>query len=147
MKQIERPWLCLPALAMYCCDVSITLASQRPEFWAGAYDTVEEGNPVARLILVFGPGAFITAAVLWALTFSLAIVCGHRSLALALSCGLTIAHALGTAFWLPRHGAIGIAAAIGVLLAAERLLSWSWARSIIECKKNGPQELGDVQLS
>ena len=141
MKQIERAWLCLPALVLYCCDVSITLASQRPAFWAGTYDTVEEGNPVARGLLLLGPWTFVAAALAWAVLFSAVILVGRRSWAVLLSFGVTFPHALGTAYWLPRHGLDGIAAALLVLVAAERLLTWSWGRSDIELAKNGMQEL------
>ena len=146
MKQIERAWLCLPALVLYSCDVSITLASQGPAFWAGAYDTVEEGNPLARVLLLLGPWTFVAAALAWAVLFLTVMLVGRRSWGLLLSFGLTFSHALGTACWLTRHGLIGMAAAILVLVAAERLLTWCWAKSDIERAKNGLQELVGVQI-
>ena len=137
----KRAWLCLPALVLYGCDVSITLASQRPAFWAGAFDTVEEGNPLARVLLLLGPWTFVAAALVWAALFSTVMLVGRRSWAVLLSFGLTFSHALGTACWLPRHGLIGIAAAILLIVAAERLLTWSWGKSDIERAKNEQQEL------
>ena len=129
MKRTDRGWLCLPALVLCCCDVSITLASQCHAFWAGAFGTAEEGNPLALVFLLLGPWVFVAATIVWALVFSAVILIGHRSLALALSFGLTIGHALGTAFWLPRHGLVGFAAAIIVLVAARQILNWSWAKA------------------
>lgn len=146
MKNRERAWLCLPALVLYSCEVSITLASQRPAFWAGAYDTVEEGNPLARIILLLGPWTFVVAAACWAALFSALILFGRRSWAVVLSFGLTFSHALGTACWLPRHGPIGIAVAILLFVAAERLLTWSWGRSNIERAKNRLQQRVGVQF-
>lgn len=129
MKQTARAWLCVPALLLYSCDITITLVSQRATFWAGAFDTVEEGNPLAHALLLFGPWAFIAAAILWGSVWSTAIMLAHRSIAVVLSFGLTVAHALGTACWLPRHGTVGIVAAVVLLIAAERVLTWSWSRA------------------
>lgn len=129
MKHGHQGWLCLPALLLYSCDVTITLASQQPTFWAGAFDTVEEGNPLARVLLLLGPWPFVAAAVGWAAFFSAVIRFGNRSLAVVLSFALTFAHALGTACWLPRHGLVGIIAAIILLVVAERILSWSWIKA------------------
>lgn len=131
MKQVERAWLCFPALLLYCCDVTITLASQRPAFWAGTFDAVEEGNPLARSLLLFGPWAFVAVATCGAAGYSAIIFFAHRSLAVTLSFGLTFAHALCAAYWLPRHGTIGIVAAVLLLMAAERVLAWSWSRASV----------------
>lgn len=136
---IDRFWLCVPAVLMYISDVTTTLLSQRPAFWSGAFHMVEEGNPVARLILLQGPLAFVAATCLWAVGFCTLICFGNRSWALVLSFALTVSHALGTAHWLPRHGWLGIVGAVLVLIVAERVLTRSWDQA----KRNiaSPDEL------
>lgn len=129
MKQTRRAWLCFPALLLFSCDVTITLAGQRATFWAGAFDTVEEGNPMARTVLLFGPWVFVAVATCGAAVYSAIIFLAHQSLAVTLSFGLTFAHALAAAYWLPRHGLVRIVGAVVLLVAAERILAWSWARA------------------
>lgn len=129
MKPTTRVWLCFPALLLFCCDVTITLGSQHAVFWAGSYEAVEEGNPLARLLLLLGPWPFVAAAICWALAFSVLMLRGPRSWAVVVSFVLTFSHALGTACWLLRHGVFGMLAAVAVLFAAERILAWSWNKS------------------
>ncbi len=139
--QTERIWLCCPAVILFCSDVTITLSSQRAAFWEGAFHTVEEANPLARVLLLFGPWTFLSAAVCWVSVCILAMLYGNRGLARALSYGLTIGHALGTASWLPRHGRVGFLAAILLIVAAKQIMDWCWAKSDVEFQNNGLQEL------
>jgi hypothetical protein len=127
--QPRRIWLVGLAVTLFAVDVALTLSGQQAEYWAGDYGALIEGNPVAVPLLLRGPWAFLTAALLWCV--AILFILGRWRHPIADWCAVLIAfgHALGGASWLIRHGVWGwLAAAAYIALAAEAT-AWCWRRS------------------
>lgn len=117
----NRAWLVLPPLGFYVADLTITLCSQTADYWAGNYAAVQESNPLARVLLEFDPWLFVGFGVLWGISFSLVLAAWNHRGAVVMSILLTLGHAFGISTWLVRHGVLGWAGIVLVLLAAERV--------------------------
>lgn len=121
-------WLLAPVVVLCAADMGLTLAGQPPDYWAGNFDTAEEGNPLARPLLVAGPAVFAAAAAVWlAVVASVVLLWGHpaaRWVAIAVAVG----HAIGGASWVARHGGWWLLAGCGYLAAAAVLSRWCWQR-------------------
>lgn len=122
----SRFWLCLPPVAFALLDYILTLTGQPAAYWDGNYEAAEEGNPLARVFLVWHPWAFVFLGAAW-----LALIClALRRLPPAtakLTCLLiTFAHAVGASSWLWRLGWVGVILTGVAFLAAERLVDWAW---------------------
>jgi hypothetical protein len=125
-------WLCVPALACYALDVTLTLAGQPAAYWRGDYGAVQEANPLARWLLECSPSAFAGAALGWAVAFTLLLSCWRSRLAVLAALALTLFHAIGAATWLWPRGAAGKFGAVLVLVLARWLWALCWRRG------NGP---------
>lgn len=124
----QRLWLCLPPLILCTFDGGLTLLGQSPGYWLD-YSLVDELNPVGRWFLGLHPLAFAAALALWGVSFSVAITCLPQRAAFLASLGITLAHALGGATWLARHGLLGWLSAIAFLAAGSYLAEWSWRKA------------------
>jgi hypothetical protein len=127
----ERLWLCLPPLAAACADATATFAGQDARYWAGDYAAVREFNPVARIVLQHHPAAFVLATALWCVLLAAVILAwrGRPAFVVLLGFGVTFCHAVAAAGWVARAGALGVGAAVLLLVAAERLVTLSWRRA------------------
>ena len=125
----QRLWLCLAPAVSSTLDVVLTLAWQAHTYWQGNYQAAQEVNPVARYLLALHPGAFAVGALVWVLCGVALVLRLPKGIAVALAFVLTLLHATGAATWLVRGGIPGWLCAVAVLLGAERLLAWSWARA------------------
>ncbi len=119
----------LPPLTMFALDVALTLRGQPAEYWAGDYSRAVEANPLAWLILAVHPYLFLGLAIGWAVAFVALVTLWEHRLAKVVAFVLTVGHAVGAASWLLRLGWPGVAAAVGLMVAAERLLTWCWPRT------------------
>lgn len=125
-----RPlWLCVAPLLLCAFDLTITLAGQPAEYWQGDYAVGLEGNPVARPLLLTGPGTFIIGIAGYALVFCLVLVFWRHPFAVVLAFVLTLSHAVCAGTWLMRLGVAGFVLAVLLLVASERLLDWTWRRA------------------
>lgn len=113
-----RIWLLLPALLLYMADITLTLVGQSSAFWAGDHTNVTEKNPIADPLLRNGPICFLAAAVSWGIAFSLIAGFARVSIAQMIVYLLALGHAIGSATWLTRHGAISWFGAVGWLATA-----------------------------
>lgn len=125
----RQVWLCLPAVAMYLADVGLTLSGQSSAYWQGNYGEAHEVNPIANWLLVRTPWLFLATALLWFAVYTVVMVFAPRMVARGLSLFVTVAHAFGAASWLIPHGVGGWVATVVLLIAAERLLTWSWRKA------------------
>lgn len=125
----SRLWLLLPALILYSIDVTMTLAGQPAEYWAGDYERVIEYNPIARALLVYHPGLFAGAAVAWALVVAAFVLWVRHPLARWVAILLTVGCAVGGSSWLVRTGSTGWLFAAVYLVVASWLTGVCWRRS------------------
>jgi hypothetical protein len=84
---------------------------------------------LARAVLRTSLSLFLLLALAWGVTFTLILLYWRHSWVWVMSFLLTFGHAVGAATWLPRHGWLGMIAAVGVLVLAERILTWTWAKA------------------
>jgi hypothetical protein len=124
-----RPWLCVAPLVLCAFDLAVTLAGQPIEYWQGDYAVGLEGNPLARPLLLTGPVTFTLAVAAWALAFSLLVTHWRHSFAVVIAFLVTLGHAVCAGTWLMRAGVLGFLLAVLLLVAAERLLDWTWRRA------------------
>ncbi len=122
----SRLWLLAPAAALYAGDVALTLAGQPADYWAGAYGSALEANPVAHPLLSRGPGLFVAVAAAWLATLSTVVVTWRHSLAGWVAVVVAGAHAVGGACWLTRIGPWGWVVAVAYLVAAAQASAWCW---------------------
>lgn len=125
----KQMWLCLPAVAMYLADVALTLCGQSSDYWRGHYGEAHEVNPVAYWLLAGNPWLFLVTALLWLAMYSVVMMFAPITVGRGLSLFVTVAHAFGAASWLIPHGVGGWVATFVLLVAAERLLTWSWRKA------------------
>lgn len=107
----------------------MTLLGQADGYWTGGYREVIEFNPAARLLLTLHPLVFVAAGCLSSLLVAAVITRATESIAFVCSFVVTFCHGVAAASWLLRTGSIvGIVGAVLLVLAAERLLTWTWHR-------------------
>ena len=88
-----------------------------------------EFNPLARLLLQQHPMAFVLAAVASSALVVTVTFLVNRRLAEVIAFIVTFCHAAAAAAWASRGGWVGVAVAVMLLLAAERLVALSWRRA------------------
>jgi hypothetical protein len=126
----RRCWILLPALVLYCLDISLTLIGQPADYWAGDWAKTSEINPIAYPLLAAGAICFAVAAVLWAAAFSTFILLARLSIARIVAYVIAFGHAIGAATWLVRHGVMGWIAAVALLVAAAWFTSYCSNRTV-----------------
>ena len=123
-------WLVLPPMAASVVDVTMTLVGQGSRYWSGDFGTVDEFNPLARLLLAWHPGAFVAAAGAWWVALLVALFRLNPRLSLAIAFIVTFLHGIAAAGWMVRLYEIpGAVVAVLFLIALERLLSRSWTNA------------------
>jgi hypothetical protein len=124
-----RWWLALPPAAACCADVTATLLGQGSGYWHCGFARVTEFNPLARALLALHPAAFVAAACVSTALVAASIRYANRPLALSASFVVTFCHAVAATCWLVRASPAGAVAGLLLLIAFERLLTWSWDRA------------------
>ena len=122
--------LCLVPVLLAVLDGSVTLIGQPAAYWAGDYSQVREGTPGFRVLLTYGPTAYVAGFAVWVLAFVGMILLLPSTLALAVCLQFTLGHAIGAFSWINNfpHGRelpifINAAAALGLALG----IRWGWA--------------------
>jgi hypothetical protein len=95
----DRQWLLLAPNVLFALDIALTVIGQPSGVWDGSGTSPNEVNPVAAILLSVHPLVFVTAAVGYAVAFSIAILVLPRWLAVYCFLGLTLAHAYGASSW------------------------------------------------
>jgi hypothetical protein len=134
----RRWWLVLPPTAACWADVTATLLGQGSGYWNCSFARVTEFNPLARILLALHPAAFVAAACVSTALVAAFIRYANRPLAQAASFVVTFCHAVAAACWLVRASPAGAVAALLLLIAFERLLTWSWNRASKLAWATGP---------
>lgn len=129
MTRRQRAWLIVAPLTLATGDIVLTLAGQPPAYWKGSYAAVQEANPLARMLLVHNPATFGVAAFAWLGVCVFAIGKLPTASAVLLAFALSLGHAIGGATWMWRLEPVGIGAALLYLIAAERLVHWTWLKT------------------
>lgn len=125
----QRLWLALPPVGLCLADAALTLWSQSPDYWRGDYAQVLEFNPLGHVLLASHPLAFAGGIAVY-VVLVLALLLGlTRRWAVLLAFALSVGHAIGAAGWLAREGFAGFLIAVGLIVAAERLVGLSWRKS------------------
>jgi hypothetical protein len=125
--------LCLVPVLLAVLDGSVTLIGQPAAYWAGDHARVLEGTPGFRILLTYGPAAYIAGLTVWVLAFVGMILLLPSTLALAVRLMFTLGHTIGAFSWINRfhfqHGrelpfVINAISAVGLALG----IRW-WASS------------------
>ena len=133
MKTRRLIGLCLVPVLLAVLDGSVTLIGQPPAYWAGDHSRVLEGTPGFRLLLTYGPAAYIAGLTVWVLAFVGMILLLPSTLALAVCLMFTLGHTIGAFSWINRFHSpltrelpvfINAIAAVGLALG----IRW-WASS------------------
>jgi hypothetical protein len=135
-RRRKRRWLCLPMTALCLLDIALTLQGQKPEYWAGNYVEALEANPIAKWFMVRGPLAFGGLSIAWLGFINVMVMRLPRFLAAAFSFVVCFAHCVCAATWLYRFDWPGWIAIVVLLIATERLLTYSWRRAGLRGKKD-----------
>lgn len=94
--------LCLVPVLLAVLDGSVTLIGQPAAYWAGDYSRVLEGTPGFRILLTYGPAAYIAGLTVWVLAFVGMILLLPSRLALAVCLMFTLGHTIGAFSWINR---------------------------------------------
>ena len=133
-----RGWLLAPVVVLCAADMGLTLAGQPSDYWAGHFDTAQEGNPLARPLLVAGPAVFMAAGVVW-LTVVSAVVLFWRHWAGAWAAVvLAVGHAVAGAGWVALPGGWWVLAGCGYLVATAAFTRWCWQRAGVTSSASPP---------
>ena len=102
--------LCLVPVLLAVLDGSVTLIGQPAAYWAGDHSRVLEGTPGFRILLTYGPAAYIAGLAVWVLAFVGMILLVPSTLALAVCLMFTLGHTIGAFSWINRfhsqHGRV-----------------------------------------
>jgi hypothetical protein len=120
-------WITLFALASV--DAGLTLRGQPARYWQGDYASVQELNPLGRVLLQCHPLAFGLSAVVESAAVGLLLLIRPTRLVVRSAVLLAFLHAFGAAGWFVRASWPGCLVACALLVAAERFLTLSWRRS------------------
>jgi len=124
----SRLWLLAPAAILCAGDVVLTLLGQPSTYWAGAYSSALEINPVVHPFLRLGPWVFVGAATVWLAILSLPMVVWRHPVVGWAAVLFAACHAVGGASWLARSHPWGLVLGCVYLFAAARASSWCWNR-------------------
>lgn len=125
--------LCVVPVVLAVLDGAVTLVGQPEAYWAGDHSRVLEGTPGFRILLTYGPAAYITGLTVWVLAFVGMILLLPSTLALAVCLMFSLGHTIGAFSWINRfhlqHGrelpfVINAISAMGLALG----IRW-WASS------------------
>jgi len=92
--------LCLVPVLLAVLDGSVTLIGQPTAYWAGDHSRVLEGTPGFRILLTYGPAAFIAGHLVWQLAFVGMILLLPSTPALAICLMFTLGHTIGAFSWI-----------------------------------------------
>jgi len=92
--------LCLVPVLLAVLDGSVTLIGQPAAYWAGDHSRVLEGTPGFRILLTYGPAAFIAGHLVWELAFVGMILLLPSTPALAICLMFTLGHTIGAFSWI-----------------------------------------------
>jgi hypothetical protein len=120
----RRWWLCVPPLVAFAADGTATALGQPPEYWAGQYDWVDEGNPLARWLLAVSPWLAAGAGLVYATGVTLVVRYWRHGTVVAFR--LTASHTVGTCLWLIRLGWPGWVGVVAAYFGMERV--WAGCR-------------------
>jgi hypothetical protein len=98
-ERLRRLWWCLPAVALAAADGCLTLWGQPEEYWAGGFQVVCEGNPLAAWFLKLHPLAFAASGVPYLLLVVGAVLALPRWWAAGVAVAVALAHAFGAGAW------------------------------------------------
>jgi len=100
--------LCLVPVLLAVLDGSVTLIGQPAAYWAGDHARVLEGTPGFRILLTYGPAAYIAGLTVWVLAFVGMILLLPSTLALAVCLQFTLGHTIGAFSWINNfpHGRV-----------------------------------------
>lgn len=84
-------------------DLSLTLAGQSNEYWAGDRDIVLEANPLAAQLLAISPLAMIFAAMAWIAIVALLMSRLPDRYSRRIAWIVTAAHWIGASTWLIQY--------------------------------------------
>jgi hypothetical protein len=126
--QTSHLWLCCSPLVFRTMDYGLTLYAQPTAYWQGNYHMAREGSTVLLWCLRWHPLAFVAAAVVVSLVFSLLILCWPTRLARFLAAVLTFGHIYGIATWILASGALGWTACVAMLYYSWAMMNTTWQK-------------------
>ena len=130
MAKFRRIWLIVPMWLFLTADVTLTLAGQPPEYWAGDRGAAIEGNPLAYPLVASGPCAFALLAAIWAGLLGAMVVGWSYPWVRGFAIAMALGHAVGGSTWIANLGGVwGWGLAIIYLFAAAEVSRWCWRRS------------------
>ena len=124
----QRLWLFLPPVVLCVVDAALTLRGQPREYWSGDFSQALEFNPLGHVLLAHHPLTFAIGVAVYLAFFLMLVQLLSARLAIFIAFALSIGHAIGGAGWLMREGVVGCLLALGLIVAAERLVGLSWQR-------------------
>ncbi|MEI7686133.1 MAG: hypothetical protein WCL32_14000 [Planctomycetota bacterium] len=134
----RRAWLCVSAIVPCLLDVAVTMHGQPAAYWSGDYFAALECNPLPRIILWLGPWPFAVAVLAWLAFIGAAISFLPWPMAIVVSFIVATLHGLGAGSWMFSFGWMGAAAAVGVLVFVEQLMSFCWQRAGVLSARRPP---------
>ena len=96
----QQLWLCLPLFIAYAADVTATALGQSANYWGGAYQDVNEANPISHWFLSIHPLAYITYRIIVFEVISFLILILSMKIAKITSTFFFLAHTLGAYGWI-----------------------------------------------
>jgi hypothetical protein len=132
MRRLRRRLLglCLVPVLLAVLDGYVTLNGQPSAYWAGDHSRVLEGTPGFRILLTYGPLAYVAGLAVWVLAFVGMILLLPSTLALAVCLQFTLGHTIGAFSWINNspYGrelpiVINAMAAVGLAVG----IRWGWA--------------------
>ena len=122
--------LCLVPILVAALDGSVTLIGQPKAYWAGDYVQALEGTPGFRILMTYGPAAYLAGLTVFIASFVGMILILPRTLALAVCLQFTLGHTIGAFSWIHRFPEsrmvpvfINAIVAVGLALG----VNWVWS--------------------
>jgi CHASE2 domain-containing sensor protein len=137
MEIRQRLWLILPFWILYLADVTFTLLGQPVAYWHGDYNSVVEGNFIAKQILLAGPMVFSICGLAWALLIGIIVLFQKHIATTFLATILALLHAIGGSTWIIKHGGLYWLVAIFYLIAASEFSWYCWRRANLTAMQHG----------
>lgn len=128
----QRLWLFLPPVVLCVVDAALTLRGQPREYWSGDFSHALEFNPLGHVLLAHHPLTFAIGVAIYLTFFLMLVQLLSARLAIFTTFALSVGHAIGGAGWLVREGMIGCLLALGLIVAAERLVGFSCIKASVE---------------
>ncbi len=120
----NRLWLCLPPIALFIFDITLTLYGQPDVYWAGNYSVALEGSPEVRIVMQIHPMLLYVMIFAWIGGIVSLVFILPETIAEWFAMAVLFGHSIAASSWFYRHFDVRFDYQLKMALAACAAAGW-----------------------